>query len=198
LGRTVQEILRAKNLKLKASKDRVSLDRIGSGEDIIDGKKKGPTAIVSSPMCKRHLTCSLEDSRTVSAPPENMLGIILLTAIFHRAFIRINCFRSITILRIRLEVLIDEKDGVLRSADLLAAQAPSSSSDVDSPVALFLGGGAAPLSDVLRVHEWAYVRKVQDRCERLRMETEQQLAFLDGDTVISADSFDAALHAAGL
>lgn len=127
-----------------------------------------------------------------------MLGIILLTAIFHRAFIRINCFQSITILRIRLEVLIDEKDGVLRSADLLAAQAPSSSSDVDSPVALFLGGGAAPLSDVLRVHEWAYVRKVQDRCERLRMETEQQLAFLDGDTVISADSFDAALHAAGL
>lgn len=38
MGRTVQEILRAKNLKLKASKDRVSLDRIGSGEDIIDGK----------------------------------------------------------------------------------------------------------------------------------------------------------------
>ena len=90
--------------------------------------------------------------------------------------------------------MIDEKDGVLRSSDLLAE-----SSSSDSPVALFLGGGAAPLSDVLRVHEWAYVRKVQDRCDRLRAEAgQQQLAYLDGDTAICADSFDAALHAAGL
>lgn len=95
--------------------------------------------------------------------------------------------------RIRLEVLIDETDGVLRSSDLGAE-----SSSSDSPVTLFLGGGAAPLSDVLRVHEWAYVRKVQDRCDRLRAEAGQQLAFLDGDTAICADSFDAALHAAGL
>ena len=76
LGRTVEDILRANHLKLKLLKGSISLVEEGrSGEDITDENKKGPTAIVSSPLCKRHLTCSLEDSRSVSAPPENMFDI---------------------------------------------------------------------------------------------------------------------------
>lgn len=41
------------------------------------------------------------------------------------------------------------------------------------------------------------MRQVQERCDRLKAQGGHQLAFLDGDTAICADSFDAALHAAG-
>lgn len=71
----MEDILRANNLKLKMQKGSISLVeevRGGGDGDILDENRKGPTAIVSSPLCKRHLTCSLEDSRSVSAPPENM------------------------------------------------------------------------------------------------------------------------------
>lgn len=53
--------------------------------------------------------------------------------------------------RVRLEVLMDETDGVLLSSDLNG----NPSSQEESPLALHLGGGAAPLTDVLRVHEWS-------------------------------------------
>lgn len=72
----MEDILRANHLKLKVLKGTISLlEEIGGGGDVTDDSRKGPTAIVSSPLCKRHLTCSVEDSRTVSAPPENMLDI---------------------------------------------------------------------------------------------------------------------------
>lgn len=69
----MEDILRANHLKLKMQKGSISLvEEVRGGGDITDENRKGPTAIVSSPLCKRHLTCSLEDSRSVSAPPENM------------------------------------------------------------------------------------------------------------------------------
>lgn len=46
---------------------------------------------------------------------------------------------------------MDETDGVLLSSDLNG----NPSSQEESPLALHLGGGAAPLTDVLRVHEWS-------------------------------------------
>lgn len=52
----------------------------------------------------------------------------------------------------------------------------------------------ARISDILRVHEWSYVRELQSSCAVLG---ERDLGHLDGDTAISAGSFTAALAAAG-
>jgi acetoin utilization deacetylase AcuC-like enzyme len=50
------------------------------------------------------------------------------------------------------------------------------------------------MADVLRVHEWSYVRSTQYLCEEL---SDDELGHLDGDTVISRLSFEAAMYAAG-
>lgn len=52
----------------------------------------------------------------------------------------------------------------------------------------------ARISDILRVHEWSYVRELQTACAALN---EHDLGHLDGDTAISAGSFRAAMAAAG-
>lgn len=52
----------------------------------------------------------------------------------------------------------------------------------------------ARISDILRVHEWSYVRELQNACAALK---EHDLGHLDGDTAISAGSFRAAMAAAG-
>lgn len=87
----------------------------------------------------------------------------------------------------RLTVLIDEAAGVLRSADL----APH--------LAWVEECKPAAISDVLRVHEWTYVRKLQHLCSTIHpnAESERGLANLDGDTTISRASFQAAVHGAG-
>ena len=54
----------------------------------------------------------------------------------------------------------------------------------------------AAMSDVLRVHEWAYVRRLQNRCAALADEP-TAIGFMDGDTAFSRDTFNAALAAAG-
>ena len=54
----------------------------------------------------------------------------------------------------------------------------------------------APLSDILRVHDWAYVRKIQKLCDTISDEP-SEIAHLDGDTAVSRRSFRAALAAAG-
>jgi len=79
-------------------------------------------------------------------------------------------------------VLLHPLRGVLRSQDLRSH--------------LFLQPSTRPaaLADVLRVHEWSYVRRVQARCEQLQGSS---LALLDGDTAVCGLSFQAALHAAG-
>lgn len=89
----------------------------------------------------------------------------------------------------RLHVLIDEHAGVLRAADLSAN------------LQWVENGKSAALVDVLRVHEWAYVRKVQEHCAGIASDDpedeEEGYAHLDGDTAISSDTYNAALAAAG-
>ena len=82
--------------------------------------------------------------------------------------------------RHRLDVLIDPNNGILRGSDL--------------PLVWEETSPRADMADVLRVHDWSYVRKVQGTCEGI---PEDELGRLDGDTTLSTESFEAALHAAG-
>lgn len=55
----------------------------------------------------------------------------------------------------RLSVLLDDENGILRSSDI----------EINT---LFVEEcRAAAISDILRVHEWSYVRKIQSTCEGL-------------------------------
>ena len=54
----------------------------------------------------------------------------------------------------------------------------------------------APIGDILRVHNWAYVRKIQKVCERIS-DDPSEVGQLDPDTTISRRTFHAALAAAG-
>ena len=87
----------------------------------------------------------------------------------------------------RLHVVIDETHGSLCSADL----APS--------LQWVPQCRAATMSDVLRVHEWAYVRRIQGFCEAIPGDAEGDggIGSIDGDTTLCHDSFTAALCAAG-
>jgi hypothetical protein len=87
----------------------------------------------------------------------------------------------------RLTVLIDEENGCLRSAEL--------ASHVDWVEEC----QTAAISDVLRVHEWAYLRQLQHTCSKLSPDPEKEggLTQLDGDTTVGKDTYAAALHAAG-
>jgi hypothetical protein len=84
----------------------------------------------------------------------------------------------------RIEVLLDPLNGVLRGSDLGTLVF-----EEESP--------RATVADVLRVHEWSYVRRIQSVCEKVGNEEEDELGRLDGDTTISRKSYEAALHAAG-
>lgn len=52
----------------------------------------------------------------------------------------------------------------------------------------------AALADILRVHEYRYVKQIKTRCEAVE---EGKVSLLDDDTAVSANSFEAAMHAAG-
>lgn len=52
------------------------------------------------------------------------------------------------------------------------------------------------MTDVLRVHEWDYVHRVQEGCEALAFDL-RPVGHLDSDTAISNGTFNAALKAAG-
>ncbi len=98
----------------------------------------------------------------------------------------------------RLHTLLDERKGVLRSPEFDALQW-----DENAPI--------AAMADVLRVHEYSYVSHIQSICKRLKKESRSYgmmgdsgaapdvgpIMYLDGDTGISSDSFEAALRAAG-
>lgn len=87
----------------------------------------------------------------------------------------------------RLKVLIDSTNGVLQS------------SDISCNLQYITECKSAAISDVLRVHEWSYIRKVQAKCESLDANPydEGGIGYLDGDTTISKKSFDAALKSCG-
>lgn len=55
---------------------------------------------------------------------------------------------------------------------------------------------AAPLADVLRVHDWNYVKHLQAKCNAIPAEA-AAIGRLDMDTAISHASFATALVAAG-
>jgi acetoin utilization deacetylase AcuC-like enzyme len=83
--------------------------------------------------------------------------------------------------------LILVNEGVLRSSDIF-------------PDLLWVPNArAATISDVLRVHEWSYVRLLQSQCERASADVEKEngIVNLDGDTTVSHLSYSAAMHAAG-
>ncbi|KAK3259135.1 hypothetical protein CYMTET_31855, partial [Cymbomonas tetramitiformis] len=85
----------------------------------------------------------------------------------------------------RLDVLTNPESGILRCA---ALQQKVEWAETCKP---------APMADVLRVHEYSYVRRVLEQCGRLAVLPPFTIGHLDGDTAISRGSFDAALHAAG-
>lgn len=87
----------------------------------------------------------------------------------------------------RLHLLLDRSDGVLRAADICNRLRWVTDTEI------------APISDVLRVHEWEYICQLRHHCEQLALEQEEDevLFNLDADTSISRDSFLAALAAAG-
>lgn len=86
----------------------------------------------------------------------------------------------------RLHVLTNPHHGILKADDIttsLNVQWDESSQQ-------------AAISDILRVHDWPYVRKIQAACASILDEPET-LGHLDGDTAISHGTFKAALAAAG-
>ena len=76
------------------------------------------------------------------------------------------------------------------------------SSEFDS-VDKVLCNKPAPLADILRVHDYGYLRNLTDFCRRLSKPSEEQKNGIDcevfdaGDTNVSYYSTLASLHAAG-
>lgn len=87
----------------------------------------------------------------------------------------------------RLTVLLHPTTGVLHSKDL----APALAWNMTPP--------PASLSDVLRVHEWSYLRTVQHKCEGLHPDADHPkgMGLIDSDTTVSNQSFNAAMQGAG-
>jgi len=81
----------------------------------------------------------------------------------------------------RLKVLLDADMGILRSKRL--------SSSVE-----WMEASRANIADILRVHDYSYVNKLQKFTDQL---SEDDIGELDGDTSISGLSFEAAMFAAG-
>nr|CCA19742.1 histone deacetylase putative [Albugo laibachii Nc14] len=85
----------------------------------------------------------------------------------------------------RLETLLNPKFGILRSKEF-----------VDSRVVHDTNVPHADIADILRVHDYHYVNKIQQCCERLKDDGTSTTS-LDSDTTLSANSYNAATRAAG-
>lgn len=128
------------------------------------------TALLTHPLCMQHFSCPPSELDTHSQPPENVR---------------------------RLTVLLDGFNGALRCNHLNGI---NSSSNGPAPLLWVEEARAAAMSDVLRVHEWSHVRKVQYVCDGCTDDADHSvggMAHLDGDTAISKLSFEAALRGAG-
>lgn len=84
----------------------------------------------------------------------------------------------------RLDVLVAEGRGILHATEFASAL------QWEQHVS------PAPLSDVLRVHDWTYVKSLQQRCQAIP-DRADIIGRLDPDTSISHHSFRAALIAVG-
>ena len=82
----------------------------------------------------------------------------------------------------RLRVLVEPATGALRMASL------------EKHTEWCDEGPRVHIADVLRVHEYAYIKKLQEGCARVEP---GKVVSLDGDTTVSRESFVAAMHAAG-
>ena len=133
------------------------------GEDpaLVEAPTPAPPPVIIAPdECFLHHTCPPISRLGRDPPPENVN---------------------------RLQVLLDKKRGILRSAEF-------------SGVEMVSEVRPATMADVLRVHEYPYVRKIQRICERIpdwNTSPNGALGTIDGDTEVCHDSFTAALCAAG-
>ncbi|OII70973.1 histone deacetylase [Cryptosporidium ubiquitum] len=87
----------------------------------------------------------------------------------------------------RMEVLVKPNVGILKSSEFSLLQWTESCKP-------------AVLSDILRVHDWAYVRLLQHKIEESRLIWDQKpylTGSIDDDTQITPGSWKAALHASG-
>ena len=89
--------------------------------------------------------------------------------------------------RRRLEVLTGP-GGSLKSAEF-ACDPARFAWEEDPP--------ACEMVDALRVHDWAYLKRVRDACAQLPRDNPNVQATLDGDTTVSAGTWEGALRAAG-
>ena len=90
----------------------------------------------------------------------------------------------------RIHVLVNDRFGTLRA------------SEFDGRVKWEEASPRASLADILRVHDHMYVNMVKTRCEACapvdaKTASGNKLAQLDMDTVMSRDSYEAAMYAAG-
>ncbi|KAL4440406.1 hypothetical protein ABPG75_003407 [Micractinium tetrahymenae] len=84
----------------------------------------------------------------------------------------------------RLTVLTEPDWGILRTAEFQGGLRWDE------------GSKRAAIGDVLRVHDWNYVRRIQTVCDALPDDPDA-IGQLDGDTAVSRNTFKAALAAAG-
>ena len=113
----------------------------------------------------------------------------------------------------RLRVLTDRVDGLLCGSGFVESEeeegeekakkaksgkttSPTLAAASHPPLAVARSARRASAADVLRVHDWSYVRALQAACSSIPDST-LAIGHLNGDTAVSAKSFDAALVAAG-
>ena len=151
-----------------------------------EGGKGGRMLLVAPDKCLEHRTAPEPRPRSAPEPPPENVG--------------------------RLKVLTDPVDGLLVGSGFVAegeaAEAgmkttpkgkkisTSTSSLPHPPLFVARSARRAAAADVLRVHDWGYVRALQAACASIPDST-LAVGHLDGDTAVSAKSFDAALVAAG-
>mmetsp|Transcript_11862 Transcript_11862/g.25011 ORF Transcript_11862/g.25011 Transcript_11862/m.25011 type:complete len:1051 (+) Transcript_11862:101-3253(+) len=119
----------------------------------------GSTVILGHEYCIQHRTCPpivRGDAGTSEPPPENVR---------------------------RLNVLINEYDGILRSSEFSGCKW---NTDVRR----------AAMADVLKVHDYTYIEKTSQLCSTIP-DHPNAIQTLDADTTVSHWSFEAALRAAG-
>ena len=77
----------------------------------------------------------------------------------------------------RLMVLIDKDKGVLTKSEELMANENYCLREVSQPVAL---------ADILKVHDYRYIRDIMRKCRALESNDDEGLAKYDRDSMISA------------
>lgn len=115
------------------------------------------TFLISHELCMLHRSCPpIRRDTGMDPPPENIR---------------------------RLHVLVNEKDGILRSGEF-------------GRMVWQNHARRAAISDVLRCHEYEYVEKISQMCASIP-DHPSAIAHLDADTAVSRWSYEAALRAAG-